>query len=223
MSIPTIRMHRFEFIVRNSDGLICDIGSNDSSLWAYSMWYPHYPDMFVIKEIVFFDCDLWLPTWLQNPKFVRGDALNLPFKDNTFDTIVFGDILEHVSDPLKCLQDAKRVTKSKIIVTLPCESEWNVTNRIPHSDKNVVNTYCGMDDQVENQEIKSTLEHPSTMAKCTSAISEKIYKHIWHQHIFNDEKVLELLDKLNMKYNIFKLHYGIKTEELVSYGIILYQ
>ncbi len=217
INLCSLQMHRFEFIVRNSHGIILDVGCNDSSLWAYNRWYPQYPSKSFINDIVFFDCDVWLPLWIQDPKFVRGDALNLPFKNNTFDTIVFGDILEHVSNPLKCLQDAKKITKNKIIITLPCELEW--TGEKPHSDKNVVDTYCGRNDKIENQESKATLTHPSKMAKCVSAISDTKYKHIWHQQLFNDENVIELLNSLNMKYNISKLYY----ENLVSYGIVLYK
>lgn len=211
-------MHRFEFIVRNSHGKILDVGSNDSSLWACNMWYPQYPFKSYIEDIIFFDCDVWLPLWLEYPKFVRGDALNLPFKDKTFDTIVFGDVLEHVSNPLRALLDAKRVTKNKIVVTLPCESEWDIGEK-PHSDGNVVNTYCGMDDKIDRQEIKSTLEHPSKMAKCVSAISDSKFKHIWHQQLFNDERVIEMLNSLDMEYNISKLYYT----NLVTYGIVLYK
>jgi len=216
--IPSLQMHRFEFIVRNSDNKILDVGCNDTSLWAFERWYPSYPTKRYINEIMFFDCDVWLPLWLKDPKFVRGDALNLPFKNNTFDTIVFGDVLEHVADPLKALQDAKRVTKNKIVITLPCESEWTV-GEMSHSDKNVVNTYCGYDDKIDRQEIKATLEHPTTMAKCVSAISDAKYKHIWHQQLFNDESIIVLLNNLNMKYNISKLYYV----NLVTYGIVCYK
>lgn len=224
MVIPIIHMHRFEWILRNSEDYILDVGCNDTSLWSYNMWYPPYPNKQYIKDIIFFDCDLWIPIWLKCPKFIRGDALHLPFKNNVFDTIILGDILEHVNNPMIVLKECIRVTKHKIVITIPCENEWNVSSKISYSNKNIVDTYCGIDDQVENQEIKSTLEHSSIMAKCISAISEKVYKHIWHQQIFDDDKIIKLFSSLyNIEYNIFKLKYGIKNEELVTYGVVIWK
>jgi ubiquinone/menaquinone biosynthesis C-methylase UbiE len=43
--------------------------------------------------------------------FVCGDVLDLPFKENTFDTIYARYILEHVPDPLRVLNEANRVLK----------------------------------------------------------------------------------------------------------------
>jgi ubiquinone/menaquinone biosynthesis C-methylase UbiE len=43
--------------------------------------------------------------------FIRGDAQDLPFKDNTFDVVYCRYILEHVPDPLRMLQEARRVLK----------------------------------------------------------------------------------------------------------------
>ena len=43
--------------------------------------------------------------------FICGDAQDLPFKENTFDTIYCRYILEHVPDPLQVLKEAKRVLK----------------------------------------------------------------------------------------------------------------
>jgi ubiquinone/menaquinone biosynthesis C-methylase UbiE len=40
-----------------------------------------------------------------------GEAEALPFKDEVFENVVSGDVLEHVQDKLKCLQEAYRVLK----------------------------------------------------------------------------------------------------------------
>ncbi len=46
--------------------------------------------------------------WLH---FTQGDAHNLPYEDNFFDVICIVDVLEHVVDPDKVLQEATRVLK----------------------------------------------------------------------------------------------------------------
>jgi len=43
--------------------------------------------------------------------FICGDAGDLPFEDNTYDTIYCRYILEHVPDPLRVLKEANRVLR----------------------------------------------------------------------------------------------------------------
>jgi ubiquinone/menaquinone biosynthesis C-methylase UbiE len=50
--------------------------------------------------------------------FLKADATSLPFEDNTFDTVILFDILEHVDDK-KAILEAKRVTQKRIIATVP--------------------------------------------------------------------------------------------------------
>lgn len=46
-------------------------------------------------------------------KFVLGDAAQLPFNKNTFDTIIMNDAMEHVDQPLAVLKECYRVLKPK--------------------------------------------------------------------------------------------------------------
>ena len=43
--------------------------------------------------------------------FILGDASNMDFEDNTFDVIIINDAIEHVSEPLKVLNECHRVLK----------------------------------------------------------------------------------------------------------------
>lgn len=47
------------------------------------------------------------------------DAYNLEFPDNTFDTVLLFEILEHVDNPHKILKESKRVAKKNILITVP--------------------------------------------------------------------------------------------------------
>ncbi len=51
----------------------------------------------------------------------KAGANKLPFKKNTFDVILFLDVLEHIDDDFGAIKEAKRVLKSggKIIITGP--------------------------------------------------------------------------------------------------------
>ncbi len=50
-----------------------------------------------------------------------GDALNLPFKDNTFDRIICAEVMEHVDDDFKACSELARVLKTngRIAITVP--------------------------------------------------------------------------------------------------------
>jgi len=61
-------------------------------------------------------------------KFVKADAHYLPFKENSFNCAILGDMLEHVKDPVKVIKEAYRVSKY-IYITVPNEWEWDETKR----------------------------------------------------------------------------------------------
>ncbi|HOK00978.1 MAG TPA: class I SAM-dependent methyltransferase [Spirochaetota bacterium] len=50
-----------------------------------------------------------------------GDALNLPFKDETFDRIICSEVMEHVNDDFKACAELARVLKKngRIAITVP--------------------------------------------------------------------------------------------------------
>lgn len=53
--------------------------------------------------------------------FVVASALHLPFEDNSFDTIIMNDFMEHVSDPKSALKEALRLLtpNGRIFINFP--------------------------------------------------------------------------------------------------------
>jgi len=51
---------------------------------------------------------------------------NLPFKDNTFDVVFWGDNIEHLFDPFQTLKEIKRVLKSdgRLVLSCPNMGYW---------------------------------------------------------------------------------------------------
>lgn len=45
--------------------------------------------------------------------FVLGDGAKMPFKENSFDTVIMNDAMEHVDDPESVLKEINRVLKPK--------------------------------------------------------------------------------------------------------------
>ncbi len=56
-------------------------------------------------------------------------ADDLQFPDNSFDTIILCEVLEHVKDPHNVLKEAKRVAKKNIIITVPNNTELEELGR----------------------------------------------------------------------------------------------
>lgn len=51
-----------------------------------------------------------------NFPFELIDGKNLPFPDHSFDTVLISYVLHHAEDPSQLLEEAKRVSKNKIII-----------------------------------------------------------------------------------------------------------
>lgn len=77
-------------------------------------------------------------------KFKIGDAEKIPFKDDYFDVILLSDVLEHVNDEEKAINEVYRVLKNNgvIIITVPHKGlfrfmdvdnySWCVRNKFPN-------------------------------------------------------------------------------------------
>jgi SAM-dependent methyltransferase len=50
---------------------------------------------------------------------IQASLTHLPFKDDAFDISICTEVLEHVEDDLSSLRELNRVTKNKIIITVP--------------------------------------------------------------------------------------------------------
>jgi len=100
-----------------SKGKILDIGCNDAFMFR---------DL-DLKNITYFDIENKIPS-SYNLNFVQGNAENLPFEDGEFDTVIIGEVLEHVDSPVQVLKECKRVGKN-IYITTPNEWEWTEIKR----------------------------------------------------------------------------------------------
>lgn len=55
-------------------------------------------------------------------KFQVASAQKLPFKRNSFDLVLFYETIEHVEQPLKCLEEIKRILKDNGTLILTMDS-----------------------------------------------------------------------------------------------------
>lgn len=87
-----------------------------------------YKDTYFSGATSYVGLDFATPT---NQPDVVGSALDIPFEDGCFDTVVSTEVLEHVPDPLRALREMFRITKpgGHLILTTPMY--WP-RHEIPH-------------------------------------------------------------------------------------------
>jgi len=92
-------------------GMIIDIGCGDK---PYQAVFSHRVSQYV-------GVDLPRPARRKKAADVWGNAMALPFKSNTVDTVLCTEVLEHVPEPSKCFQEISRVLKvgGHLIMTAP--------------------------------------------------------------------------------------------------------
>lgn len=204
MDILNVCIHRHEFIKQQVVGTILDVGCREGSIWIPQTYSSHAPTNISPDRLTFFDLDCWNITWCDNPKFVRGNANSLPFEDNSFNTVVLGDILEHIVTPDITLLEAFRVAKDKVVVTVPDEYHWgkglNPFGK-PESEK----------EDYEKEMINNTIESDKTYATCTDFVDDRELKHLYHINHFNEELILSLLKSFTSQ---------LETGTKFSYGLI---
>lgn len=60
--------------------------------------------------------------------FKLGSIYKLPYKDNSFDLVLCCEVLEHLEDPHKALQELIRVSKKYCLLTVPNEPLFMISN-----------------------------------------------------------------------------------------------
>ena len=60
--------------------------------------------------------------------FKKGSAYELPYKDNSFDLVICTEVLEHLKEPAKALKEILRVSKKYLIISVPNEPLFMISN-----------------------------------------------------------------------------------------------
>jgi len=173
---------RLKFIWDNAEGEILDIGCERGEVWQ----------TFGLKDVTGLDCDNWHP---HVKKFVEGFAEKLPFNDNEFDTVILGDILEHVKDVEVVLKEAYRVTRDKIIVTVPDEFHYDGIKPF-YGKKEALNKVI----DPGGFELYNTSKNPDS-----HITDDDEFPHLWHVRYFTKSSLITYIRKISKKYHISTL------------------
>lgn len=112
-AVRGINQERFEAILKFAGHSILDVGCGSG---AYVIKLAEQRNITGVDYQHF-------PTWEIMPeRFSKSDASQLDREDNSVDTILSFETLEHLPDPQKALQEYYRVCRNNLILTVPnCE------------------------------------------------------------------------------------------------------
>jgi SAM-dependent methyltransferase len=117
---PKTQERKMRLFAESSRGIVLDVGGSENP--------NHFLDASnAVREVYLLDIkepDTSLPRKYRN--FIKFDLneiieRRLPFNEGFFDTIILGDVLEHLYHPLALLHDAKRILKDDgvLLISLP--------------------------------------------------------------------------------------------------------
>jgi ubiquinone/menaquinone biosynthesis C-methylase UbiE len=119
------RFREVEMLIEETGGTILDIGCADGMFTKIIL------DKSKAEKIVGIDVLDASVKWAQRHwrkekkmEFMVADAHKLPFKSRSFDAVFALEVLEHVFEPVRVLQEIKRVLKPKgyVIFLVPAET-----------------------------------------------------------------------------------------------------
>lgn len=100
-----LRKKRYKHIKKFLVGkTILEIGSTDNYLKK------------VVKKKEILCADI-----IKKKGIIKQDAENLKFKDKSFDSVLCSQVLEHTKNPVGAINELKRVTKKRLIISIPYE------------------------------------------------------------------------------------------------------
>lgn len=163
--------------------------------------------------------DLFPPkTELNN--FINSDASKIPVDDNFFDFLISAHCLEHCVDPIKVLNEWKRIIKKKgkIILILPhCERTFdkkrkksNINNHINDFNNAVcVDDYINEDGShrhILEESAEVSFENFNHSWEKKARIDEKKWDFKWlsetgniHYHVWTQNEIIDLLSYVDFK------------------------
>ncbi len=126
-----IKQRRFQYIRKRIKGKTLDIGCGYGELRQYLPENSSYVGLDISESFI-----KKLKDQGTQAHKIDVSSQTLPFSDDTFDTVIIGEILEHLENPVFALKEAKRILKKegKIVGDVPNDAE-SFRNVIIHSFK----------------------------------------------------------------------------------------
>lgn len=66
----------------------------------------------------------------EQARFRTGDIYDLPFPDDSFDTVLCSEVLEHLEAPGEAAAELRRVARNYVVITVPLEPYFELLNNL---------------------------------------------------------------------------------------------
>ena len=116
-------MDRVELILKNISGKILDVGCYCGTL------HKRILEKFPQENIYGIDTEIKE----QNEHYKKAFAEKIPFPNNFFDSIVAGELIEHLKEPELFLKEANRLLKKDGVLIITTPNKDSLINRIFHN------------------------------------------------------------------------------------------
>lgn len=127
-----------------------------------------------------FDIDDW--SYLHR-HFHQGDAHQLPFDNESFHTVIMGDILEHAKDPVRMVTEAMRVCRGYLVITV--FEEW----KLPGPGQWIKEGQQNCDEESARLGYKDREDFQAREYPRKQAFPDHVIPHLGHINQFTDEDI----------------------------------
>jgi hypothetical protein len=120
--------------------------------------------------------------------FTQANAEKLPFEDQTYHTVILGDILEHVVDWRKAVDEAARVTANTLCLTI--FEEW----RLPGPGQFIAEAAKLGDIESQMQGARDRMDWQSMFYPRMGLVDDNEIPHLVHINAFTDADIAEMIE-----------------------------
>ena len=134
----------------------------------------------------------------EDENYIKGSALDMPFKDNSFDVVVSCDVLEHIlsKDREKFIQEAMRVTNGFVIICAPFNN-----SDVSESEKKANTFYKNISSENHRWLIEHIENGLPDMVKIEKFLKDQKYSYKFYRHL--SLKIWDLTTKIHFLNAVF--------------------
>jgi ubiquinone/menaquinone biosynthesis C-methylase UbiE len=148
-----VQLMRLRRIARRCVGTVLDVGAAD----GYGAWLISVNG----HDVTVVDISATRVERAEEEFGLSGhvaDACALPFDDGSFDTVILGEILEHLENPGLAIGEAVRVARERVIISLPLRGWEDPTHQWRVSLDTVFDPQQRVDEPTKGEQIVLTLQ-----------------------------------------------------------------
>lgn len=173
----------------------------DRKTWVLTQVIPPILDVgcgprgWIFSDTVFHQYTTYLDIDLRKMEnFINADAHNIPMRSKSFNTVYLGEILEHVADPRRVLDEAVRTARLRVVFTTPDEHHWS------QELKPFYPLERRLREEGLSKEELFKRDNPDALTMKSVETNQA-----WHRRYYDDKSILKLLKPY--KYGLWRTYH----------------